>query len=209
MMIGTDLVRGICRVGFAVDWVRNGAAGQSALADNQYTATLLDIGLPGRSGLEVLRSARAAGDRTPILILTARDGVDDRVAGLDAGADDYIVKPFALQELMARLRAVVRRRDGHAQSLVGTKSLQLDLGTHEAIHHGTRIALSSREFAVLHALLERPGAILSRTQIENRIYGWDEQISSNAIEVVIHGLRKKLSAAAIRNVRGLGWRVPA
>ena len=147
------------------------------------------------------------GDTTPVLVLTARDGVDDRVTGLDLGADDYLLKPYELRELLARMRAVIRRRDGSAHSLIGNGELQLDLTTREVLVHGERSQLSAREFALLHALLERPGAILSRDQLENRIYGWGEEVSSNAVDVLIHGMRRKLGAGAIRNVRGLGWRV--
>lgn len=206
-MIGADLVKAMAGLGFSVDWVQDGIAGQEALALGSYTAVLLDLGVPRRSGLEVLQAARAGGDRTPVLILTARDGVEDRVSGLDLGADDFLVKPFELRELLARLRAIVRRRDGHAQSLIGTDVLQLDLGTRELSYRGVRTPLSAREFALLHALLERPGAILSREQLEARIYGWDEAVSSNAVEVIIHGLRKRFGSGIIRNVRGLGWRV--
>ncbi len=207
-MIATDLKQALGRAGYSVDWAEDGVAGQEALAQGGYTAALLDLGLPRRSGLELLAAARQRGDATPILILTARDGVEDRVAGLDLGADDYLQKPFEFQELLARLRAVVRRRDGHAQSLIGGGELQLDLARREALHRGERLPLSAREFALLHALLERPGAVLSREQLEQRIYGWGEEVSSNAVEVIIHGLRKRLGSDAIRNVRGLGWHVP-
>src|SRR5580698_3041288 len=163
-MIGTDLVKALAESGYSVDWMQDGVTGQEALAQGGYIAVLLDLGLPRRSGFELLDAARDRGDRTPVLILTARDGVEDRIAGLDIGADDYILKPFELRELLARLRAVVRRRDGHAQSLIGNGVLQLDLATREACYQGGRAALSAREFALLHALLERPGAILSREQ---------------------------------------------
>jgi two-component system, OmpR family, response regulator len=206
-MIGNSLTKALQAAGLVVDWAKDGAAGEAALAAGGYVAVLLDLGLPRRTGLEVLAAARSRGDRTPILILTARDAVADRVAGLDLGADDYIVKPFELSELLARLRAVIRRTDGHAQSLVGTEELQLDLRTREIIYRSTRAALSAREFAVLHALLEHPGAILSRPQLEERIYGWDDAVSSNAVEVIIHGLRRRFGADLIRNVRGLGWKV--
>ncbi|HEV2112185.1 MAG TPA: response regulator transcription factor [Gammaproteobacteria bacterium] len=206
-MIAAGLEQALGQAGYAVDWVQDGVTGQEALAQGGYTAALLDLGLPRRSGLELLEAARARGDRTPILILTARDGVEDRVAGLDRGADDYVLKPFEFRELLARLRAVVRRRDGHAQSLIGGDGLQLDLATREACYRGVRFTLSAREYALLHALLERPGAVLSREQLEQRIYGWGEEVSSNAVEVIIHGLRKRLGAEVIRNVRGLGWHV--
>ena|SRR5215472_4508333 len=207
-MIATDIKQALAGAGYSVDWTEDGIAGQEALAQGGYTAALLDLGLPKRSGLELLAATRKRGDATPILILTARDGVEDRVAGLDLGADDYLLKPFELQELLARLRAVVRRRDGHAQSVIGSGGLQLDLARREAHYRGANVALSAREFALLHALLERPGAVLSREQLEQRIYGWGEEVTSNAVEVIIHGLRKRLGADAIRNVRGLGWHVP-
>jgi len=207
-MIATDLKQALHGAGYSVDWVEDGVAGQAVLAQGGYTAALLDLGLPKRSGLDLLQATRQRGDLTPILILTARDGVEDRVRGLDLGADDYVLKPFEFQELLARLRAVMRRRDGHAQSLIGSAGLQLDLASREARFRGERLTLSAREFALLHALLERPGAVLSREQLEQRIYGWGEEVSSNAVEVIIHGLRKRLGADAIRNVRGLGWHVP-
>lgn len=206
-MIGNSLTRALQRAGLVVDWAKDGVAGEAALAAGGYVAVLLDLGLPRRSGLDVLAAARSRGDRTPILILTARDAVTDRVAGLDLGADDYIVKPFELSELVARLRAVIRRSDGHARSVVGTEELQLDLRTREIIYRSTRANLSAREFALLHALVERPGAILSRRQLEERIYGWDDAVSSNAVEVIIHGLRRRFGTEVIRNVRGLGWKV--
>lgn len=207
-MIGVDLSKVLADEGYSVDWMQDGVAGQSAFADGNYVAVLLDLGLPRCSGLEVLRTVRMRGDRTPVLILTARDSLDDRISGLDVGADDYIVKPFQIRELLARLRAAVRRRDGHAQSVVGTDALQIDLTTREAICRGVRQSLSAREFALLHALLDQPGAILSREQLEQRIYGWNEVVSSNTVEVIIHGLRKRFGVDIIRNVRGLGWRVP-
>ena len=207
-MIGQGLVTALRAAGLAVDWVQDGSAGEAALAAGSYTAALLDLRLPRRSGLEVLRAVRGRGDQTPILIVTAKDGIEDRVAGLELGADDYLIKPFDARELLARLRAVIRRRDGHAQSLIGAPPLQLDLSTREVVCRGERAPLSAREFALLHALLERPGAILSRRQLEQRIYGWQEAVSSNAVEVIIHGLRKRLGAQVIRNVRGLGWRAP-
>lgn len=208
VMIATDLSRSIKEAGYAVDWVQDGVSGQAALDGGTYAAIVLDLGLPRRSGLQILHTMRKGCDATPVVILTARDGEDERVEALDAGADDYVVKPCSFRELMARLRAVIRRRDGHAQSLIGTDGLQLDLASREAVHRNVRQPLSAREFAVLHALLERPGSILSREQLESRVYGWNESIGSNAIEVVIHGLRKRLGADVILNVRGLGWRVP-
>lgn len=208
-MIGRSLRQALEGAGWSVDWVRDGSLAQSALDDGGYACVLLDLGLPERDGTDVLRRARARGDVTPIVVLTARGGLEDRIDALDLGADDYLLKPFAFRELMARMRAVVRRRDGAAQSLIGTPALQLDLGTREVLVAGVREALTAREFALLHALLERPGAILSREQLEHRIYGWGEEVSSNAVDVLIYGMRRKLGPDAIRNVRGLGWRVAA
>ncbi|AMM26667.1 response regulator [Variovorax sp. PAMC 28711] len=206
-MIGRSLMQALEGADWSVDWVRDGALAQSALGDGGYTCVLLDLGLPRADGTEVLRRARERGDLTPMLVLTARDGLDDRIHSLDLGADDYLQKPFDFRELLARMRAVIRRRDGSAHSLVGTPALQLDLTTREVLLNGTRDALTAREFALLHALLERPGAILSREQLENRIYGWGEEVTSNAVDVLIHGMRRKIGPGAIRNVRGLGWRV--
>jgi len=206
-MIGRSLRQALEGAGWSVDWVRDGPLAQSALDDGGYTCVLLDLGLPGRDGAEVLRRARERGDATPVLVLTARGDIEDRIHVLDLGADDYLLKPFAFRELLARMRAVVRRRDGAAHSLIGSGPLQLDLTTREVLQNGTRETLTAREFALLHALLERPGAILSREQLENRIYGWGEEVTSNAIDVLIHGMRRKIGPDAIRNVRGLGWRV--
>ena len=208
-MIGQSLKQALAGNGWSVDWVKEGLLAQSAMADGGYACVLLDLGLPKRDGIEVLRKARAQGDMTPVLVLTARDGVDDRITGLDIGADDYLVKPYEFRELLARMRAIIRRRDGAAHSLIGSPELQLDLTTREVLVQGERSQLSQREFSLLHALLERPGAILSREQLENRIYGWGEEVSSNAVDVLIHGMRRKLGQDTIRNVRGLGWRITA
>lgn len=208
-MIGRSLQKALESNGWSVDWVKEGMLAQSAMADGGYACVLLDLGLPRRDGIEVLRTARAKGDRTPVLVLTARDGIDDRITGLDVGADDYLVKPYEFRELLARMRAVIRRRDGAAHSVIGSDSVQLDLTTCEVLLQGERQQLSAREFALLHALLERPGAILSRDQLESRIYGWGEEVSSNAVDVLIHGMRRKLGQDLIRNVRGLGWRIVA
>lgn len=208
-MIGQSLRHALAAAGWSVDWVRDGGQAHAAITDGGYACVLLDLGLPTLDGLEVLRRARARGDLTPVVVLTARDALDDRVQGLDIGADDYLPKPFQVSELLARMRAVVRRRGGVAQSLLGPPGLQLDMATREVVRHGVRDALTAREFALLHALLERPGAILSREQLETRIYGWGEEVTSNAVDVLIHGMRRKLGTDAIRNVRGLGWRVAA
>ena len=207
-MIGAAVRDRLRSQGFAVDWVRDGRAADMALAAEAYDLLLLDLGLPGREGLAVLKGLRARGSTLPVVILTARDAVDDRVAGLDAGADDYVVKPFDLKELEARLRAVLRRQAGHASSVIEHGRLSLDLVAHELRQDGVLVPLSPREFALLHALLERPGRVLSRTQLEERLYGWGEEVGSNVVEVHIHSLRRKLGTELIRNVRGVGYRVP-
>ena len=207
-MIGAAVQDRLRGQGFAVDWVRDGRAAETALAGDVYDLLLLDLGLPGREGLAVLRGLRGRGSTLPVVILTARDAVDDRVAGLDAGADDYVVKPFDLKELEARLRAVLRRRAGRASSVIEHGRLTLDLSSHELRRDGVAVPVSPREFALLHALLERPGRILSRAQLEERLYGWGEEVGSNVVEVHIHSLRRKLGADLIRNVRGVGYRIP-
>lgn len=208
-MIGQSLCQALARHGFSVDWVCDGVQAEHALVPDSYAAVLLDLGLPKRSGLEVLKRARMNGNRTPVVVLTARDALEDRVQGLDAGADDYLVKPFEVRELLARMRAVLRRSAGHALSSIGTPRTQLDLERRLLTHNGTSVQLSAREFRLMYALLERPGAILSRAQLEERIYGWGEEVASNAVEVLIHGVRRKAGSDVIRNVRGLGWCVSA
>jgi two-component system response regulator QseB len=207
-MIGTAVRDRLRGQGFAVDWVRDGRAADAALSGDVYDLLLLDLGLPGREGLAVLKALRGRGSTLPVVIVTARDAVDDRVAGLDAGADDYVVKPFDLKELEARLRAVLRRRAGSASSVIEHGRLCLDLASHELRRDGIVVPVSPRELALLHALLERPGRILSRAQLEERLYGWGEEVGSNVVEVHIHSLRRKLGADLIRNVRGVGYRIP-
>jgi DNA-binding response OmpR family regulator len=206
-MIGKALVRGLSDHGMTVDWVRDGAEGSAALALAEHALVLLDIGLPNMSGIDVLKTARTAGVPVPVLMITARDGVDDRIAGLDLGADDYIVKPFELGELLARMRAVRRRHNGQAQSLLTCGDITLDLATHRATYRNVEHIMSAREFALLQALMRRPGAILSRAQIEQQIYGWGEEVESNAVDVLIHAIRKRFDRDIIRNVRGAGWMV--
>ena len=207
-MIGEAVRAGLRQEGFTVDWVRAAEAGDAALKAEAYALLLLDLGLPRKSGLDWLGELRRRGERLPVLILTARDAVADRVSGLDSGADDYLVKPFDLDELSARVRALLRRQAGRAEPMLRHGELTLNPATHEATYKGEAIALSAREFALLAALLERPGVILSRAQLEQRLYGWGEEVESNAVEVHIHNLRKKLGAGFIRNVRGLGYSVP-
>ncbi|HQU78414.1 MAG TPA: response regulator [Azonexus sp.] len=207
-MIGNGIRTGLRQDGYTVDWVRDGAAAELATAATAYDAILLDLGLPGKTGLELLAHWRKQQNPVPVLIVTARDAVADRVRGLDTGADDYLVKPFDLDELAARLRALLRRRSGRATPVIAIGPLTLDPASHEVHLDGAAINLSAREFGVLHALLESPGVPLSRSQIEDRLYGWEQEIGSNAVEVHIHALRRKLGSDWIRNVRGVGYMVP-
>src|SRR5512142_352579 len=204
-MIGAAAREGLRQEGHAVDWVRDGAQAEAAAANGVYDLVLLDLGLPRRDGLSVLRSLRARSLSVPVLIITARDAVSDRVAGLDAGADDYLVKPFDLDELSARVRAVARRRAGRAESVVRVGALEIDTASRHVRWKGAEVALSAREYALLEALADRPGAYLTRAQLEERLYGWNEEIASNAVEVHIHALRRKLDPSLIRTVRGLGY----
>jgi two-component system, OmpR family, response regulator QseB len=214
-MIGESLRTALRLEGHAVDWVRDVTAANATLASERFDLVLLDLGLPeggpqpatagGADGLSVLRSLRAREDTTPVIVLTARDGPGDTVRGLDSGADDYLVKPFELDELNARIRAVLRRHGGRAQTALVHRGVSLDPATRQVHLHGVPVLLSAREFAVLEALLQRPGALLSRAQIEDRLYGWGEEIESNAVSVYIHQLRKKLGADLIQNVRGVGY----
>ena len=206
-MIGTSVQRGLRLDGHAVDWVRDCVAAERAGSDDSYDMVLLDIGLPRRSGLEVLAGLRR-NSRVPVLILSARDSVADRVRGLDAGGDDYLVKPFDLDELAARVRALARRHSGRAESVIEHGALVVNPSTRQVSLEGRPVSLSRREFAVLHTLLQRPGVPLSRARIEDRLYGWDEEVESNAVEVHIHSLRRKLGGQWIRNVRGVGYLVP-
>jgi DNA-binding response OmpR family regulator len=206
-MIGTSLVASLAREGLVVDWVRSGEDGAEALATGGHALVLLDLGLPGQSGIDILRNARRAGNRVPVVIVTARDGIDDRVSGLDVGADDYVVKPFETRELLARIRAVLRRHEGAAQSLLIAGDITLDLASHALAYRDATVVLPAREFALMHALLSRPGAIFSRVQIEERIYGWGEEVESNAVDVLIHSIRKKFGKDIIRNIRGAGWMI--
>jgi len=205
-MIGDSVRQGLRQDGFTVDWVQDGRSAELALANEVYDLMLLDLGLPKKDGLEVLRTLRAKGNAIPVLILTARDAVSDRVTGLDTGADDYLAKPFSLDELAARIRALLRRHAGRAEPLLEYGEVTLNPATHQAFRKGEEVVLSAREFALAAALLERPGAVLSRAQLEEKLYGWDQEIESNAVEVYIHSLRRKLGAEFIKNVRGVGYR---
>lgn len=206
-MIGRSLVRALEDMGMRADWCRDGIQGQIALEAGGYDLALLDLGLPGKSGMEVLKAMRARGDRTTLFIITARDEIDDRVIGLDEGADDYLIKPFSFRELMARILGVLRRNAGGALTTLTGGELTLDITTKEATYRGKTVLMSAREFLLLHALVEYPGMILSRNQIEERLYGWNEEVESNVVEVLIHAVRKKFDNEIIRNVRGIGWMV--
>ncbi|HVL76565.1 MAG TPA: response regulator [Noviherbaspirillum sp.] len=207
-MIGAGVRRGLQQDGFVVDWLRDGRSAESAFDPSLHELVLLDLGLPGRDGIEVLTKLRRRGETVPVLIMTARDAVADRVAGLDAGADDYLVKPFDLEELAARIRALLRRRAGRAEMVLQHGPLTLDPARHEATLDGVPLALSAREFALLQALLERPGVVMSVAALQDKLYGWDDEVGSNTIEVYIHALRKKLGPGFIKNVRGVGYMIP-
>ena len=204
-MIGEAARQGLRNEGHTVDWVRDGREAEASVASAAYDLVLLDLGLPRRDGLAVLKGWRTRGENVPVLIITARDSVTDRIAGLDAGADDYLVKPFDLDELSARVRAVLRRRSGRAASTMKIGELEIDASSKLVKWKGDEVSLSAREYALLKALADRPGAYLTRAQLEERLYGWDEEIASNAVEVHIHGLRRKLDPSLIRNVRGMGY----
>lgn len=207
-MIGDAIHGALKDASYAADWVKNGLTAQTALACQRYDFILLDLGLPGKDGLDVLTALRAADNPVPVVIITARGALADRVLGLDAGADDYVLKPFDMAELLARMRAVLRRKGGAATSLLSNGVLFLDPALREVRQNDDQaIQLSNREFALLQALMMRPGAILSRSELEERIYGWGEEVESNAVEFLIHALRRKLGTEAIKNVRGVGWMV--
>ncbi|WCE93053.1 response regulator transcription factor [Acidithiobacillus ferriphilus] len=206
-MIGEAVTVALQDAAYAVDWVRDGETALRAIGNQEHQAVLLDLGLPKLDGRDLLRKLRATGNTLPVIIITARDALADRVDGLDLGADDYLVKPFEMDELLARLRAIIRRQGGQATPVLSNGLLQLNLSTHEVQHGDARVLLTAREFALLQALLLRPGTILSRAQLEERLYGWNEAVESNTIDFLIHGIRKKLGAKVIKNVRGAGWMV--
>ena len=207
-LLGDGIRAGLQQAGFAVDWVQDGAQGEAALAAETYAAVVLDLGLPKLSGLELLRRARDRGNAVPVLILTARDAIEDRVTGLDRGADDYLVKPFDLHELAARLRALIRRSRGEPAPVLQVGDVELDPAAHTASFRGQPIELGPREFALLHALMLHAGHVLSREQLSQKLYAWGEEVESNAIEVHIHHLRRKLAPEIVRTVRGVGYLMP-
>ena len=206
-MIGEAITVALRDAAYAVDWVRDGETALRAIGNQEHQAVLLDLGLPKLDGRDLLRKLRATGNTLPVIIITARDALADRVDGLDFGADDYLVKPFEMDELLARLRAIIRRQGGQATPVLSNGLLQLNLSTREVQHGDAQVLLTAREFALLQALLLRPGTILSRAQLEERLYGWNEAVESNTIDFLIHGIRKKLGAKVIKNVRGAGWMV--
>jgi DNA-binding response OmpR family regulator len=207
-MIAKGLHTALRQDGYAVDGVSDGRSAAEALRSTKFDLVLLDLGLPERDGLEVLRDLRRRSDATPVIIVTARDDIENRIAGLDAGADDYIIKPFDLNEVAARMRSVLRRAAGRADPCILHRGISLNSISHAVERNGEPVALSAHEFAVLEALLQRPGAVLSRAQLEERLYGWNDSIESNAIEVYVHGLRRKLGSDAIRTLRGVGYFIP-
>jgi two-component system, OmpR family, response regulator len=206
-MIGTAVQQALKDAAYAVDWVTDGETAIHAAESEAYEVALLDLGLPKADGRDVLRRLRGLGRKLPVIIVTARDSVDDRIDGLDLGADDYLIKPFEIRELLARMRAVLRREGSGSTPLLGNGMLGLDPATREASFLGESALLTAREFALLQALLARPGMILSRSELERQIYGWNEEVESNAVEFLIHTIRKKLGTTVIRNVRGVGWMV--
>lgn len=206
-MIGAGVAQALKDAAYAVDWVTDGDVAVAAIESETYDLVLLDLGLPSKDGLSILSELRKRRSTVAVIILTARDRIDERVDGLDLGADDYLTKPFDMRELLARIRAILRRPGGSASPLLSNGNVNLDPSTREVTTDGKTCRLTAREFALLHALLVRPGTILSRDELEHRIYGWNDEVESNAVEFLIHSIRKKLGHSTIRNVRGLGWMV--
>ena len=211
-LLGDAIQAGLKQAGYAVDWMKDGVTAEQALASEPYAAVVLDLGLPRLSGLELLQRLRRrngqADQHTPVLILTAMDTVEDRIKGLDAGADDYLAKPFDMGELGARLRALIRRAGGKAEPTLNMAGVQLDPASHRVLYRDKPVELSSREFALLHALLLSAGKVLSRARLEEQLYAWGEEIESNAVEVHIHHLRRKLFPELIATIRGVGYLIP-
>ena len=208
IMIGETVLDLLRAEAYAVDWVKDGQMADAALASNEYDLILLDLGLPRKDGLEVLRALRARRQRVPVLIATARDSVEQRIAGLDAGADDYVLKPYDTDELLARIRALLRRSFGRAEPTYAYRDVSINPATREVTVEGRPVVLSAREWSVLEPLLARPGSILSRAQLEEKLFSWKDEVNSNAVEVYVHGLRRKLGAGLIVNVRGVGYMIP-
>lgn len=207
-MIGSALQALLAKDGHAVDWAEDGASASTALRTNTYDLVVLDLGLPRVDGLVVLRDMRARGDRTPVIVATARDAVQARISGLDAGADDYVIKPYDYDELLARIRAQLRRAHGQGRSQYALDDIELDLKHRVARKAGAIVDLTAREWAILEPLVLRPGSVLSREQLEDKLFGWGHEVASNAVEVYVHGIRKKLGQQVVQNIRGLGYKVP-
>lgn len=207
-VLGDGLKTGLSQAGFTVDWAQDGAAADAALDCEQFALAILDLGLPRLEGLEVLRRLRRRGQTLPVLILTARDSTGEKVAGLDAGADDYLIKPIDLDELAARIRALLRRAGGRAAPILEVGPLRLDPASHQVEQEGRPVNLSTREFSILQLLVENAGRVISRSQLEAALYGWGDSLESNAVEVHIHHLRKKLGSDSIRTLRGVGYTFP-
>ena len=206
-MIGRGLVQALSDAGITLDWAKTGADGEAALSDTSYSVALLDLMLPELSGLELLKKLRQRRAQIPVIIISARDGIEDRLAGLDQGADDYLVKPFDTRELISRIHALLRRRAGQSSSQLKCGEIELDLDTHQASFKGKKHSLPPKEFALLHTLMENPGMIWSKHRLEDRIYGWNQEVESNAVEVLIHYIRKRFGHEIIKNMRGAGWKV--
>jgi two-component system OmpR family response regulator len=206
-LLGSAIKQALIDATYTIDWVTNGNTALSTIALHDYALVLLDLGLPEKDGIDVLRTLRQQKNTVPIIIITARDAVEDRIQGLDLGADDYLIKPFLIDELQARIRAILRRKYGLTTPLLYNQELELNPATREVSIQGVIQSLSAKEYALLHCLMLRPGTILSRQELEEHIYGWNEEVASNAVEFLIHGLRKKLGKNTIKNVRGLGWMV--
>jgi two-component system OmpR family response regulator len=206
-LLGSAIKQALIDATYTIDWVTNGNTALSTIALHDYALVLLDLGLPEKDGIDVLRTLRQQKNTVPIIIITARDSVEDRIQGLDLGADDYLIKPFLIDELQARIRAILRRKYGLTTPLLYNQELELNPATREVSIQGVIQSLSAKEYALLHCLMLRPGTILSRQELEEHIYGWNEEVASNAVEFLIHGLRKKLGKNTIKNVRGLGWMV--
>ena len=206
-LIGRAIEQALKDASYALDWLQDGALVESAVRTQDYTIILLDLGLPNKNGFEILRWLRSSENSVAVIIITARDEVDDRIEGLDLGADDYLVKPFSISELQARIRAVIRRKEGATSSLLSNSEMTLNIASCEVTRNGDTLQISAREFTLLRTLMMSPGKVFSREQLEEQVYGWNEEVASNAIEFIIHGLRKKLGKDEIKNIRGLGWMV--
>jgi two-component system response regulator QseB len=208
-MIGWAMHRGLTDEGFSVDWLDDGDASVVALSERNYDGAILDLGLPNRDGLQVLAQLRRLGNTLPVIVVTARDSIADRIKGLNGGADDYVCKPFDFDELLARLRAVLRRRAAHAVTILEHKDLTLNVATRQVQLRGQLLNVSAKEFALLEILMQRPGIVITRAQLHEKLYGWDQDVESNTLEVYVHSLRRKLGHEFIENVRSIGYRVRA